>query len=62
MIEENMKIVDMDERKAYLMKMNKIAMEEKLSLLPLHYQVDVYAIQKNKGIKFTPQAGPVDGV
>ncbi len=55
MIEENMKIVDMDERKAYLMKMNKFAMEEKLALLPLHYQVDVYAVQKGKGIKFTPR-------
>jgi len=55
MIEENMKIVDIDERKAYLMKMNKIAMEDKLAFLPLHYQVDVYAIQKNKGIKFTPR-------
>jgi peptide/nickel transport system substrate-binding protein len=55
MIEENMSIVNMEERKSYLKKMNKTAMEEKVAMIPLHYQVDIYAIQKGKGITFVPR-------
>ncbi len=55
MIEANMNIVDLAERKAYLQKLNKIAMEDKLAMIPLHYQMDIYAIQKDKGIAFTPR-------
>ena len=55
MIEENMAIVDLAERKAYLQKLNKMAVEDKLAMIPLHYQMDIYAIQKDKGITFTPR-------
>lgn len=55
MIEENMSIVNMEDRKAYLKKMNKTAMEEKVAMIPLHYQVDIYAIQKGRSITFTPR-------
>jgi peptide/nickel transport system substrate-binding protein len=30
-------------------------MEDKVAVIPLHYQVDVYAKQKGKGIKFIPR-------
>lgn len=55
MIEQNIKIVDLKERKQFLQKLNKKAMEEKVAVIPLHYQVDLYAIQKDKGINFAPR-------
>jgi peptide/nickel transport system substrate-binding protein len=32
-----------------------MAMADKVAWIPLHYQVDIYAIQKDKGIKFQPR-------
>ena len=32
-----------------------MAMVDKITWIPLHYQVDIYAIQKGKGVKFTPR-------
>jgi peptide/nickel transport system substrate-binding protein len=47
-------IVDPDERKLTLQKLNKLAMDN-IVWIPLHYQEDLYAIQKGKGIKFQPR-------
>ncbi len=55
MIEQNMSIVNASDRKTYLQDMNKIAMEDKLAMIPLHYQMDIYAVQKGKGITFVPR-------
>lgn len=55
MIEATGEIVDPAEREKSLQKLNKIAMEEKIAWIPLHYQQDIYAIQKNKKIAFQPR-------
>ena len=47
-------IVDPTERKTVLEQLNKLAMD-KVAVIPLHYQQDLYAIQKDKGIQFTPR-------
>ena len=47
-------IVDPEERKMTLQKLNKMAMDN-IAWIPLHYQEDLYAIQKGKGIKFQPR-------
>jgi peptide/nickel transport system substrate-binding protein len=48
-------IVDPAERKMTLQKLNKLAMVDKIAWIPLHYQEDLYAVQKGKGIKFQPR-------
>ena len=48
-------IVDRDQRKATLQELNKMAMVDKIAWIPLHYQVDLYAMQKDKGISFDPR-------
>ena len=48
-------IVDPAERKATLQKLNKLATADKIAWIPLHYQEDLYAIQKGKGITFQPR-------
>jgi peptide/nickel transport system substrate-binding protein len=48
-------IVEPAERKMTLQKLNKLAMVDKITWIPLHYQEDLYAIQKGKGIKFQPR-------
>lgn len=55
LLESTADMVDMAERKAALQKLNKMAMVDKIAWIPLHYQVDLYAIQANKGITFTPR-------
>ena len=47
-------IVDPQERKQTLQKLNKLAMDN-IAWIPLHYQEDLYAIQQGKGIKFQPR-------
>jgi len=47
-------IVDPAERQAALEKLNKMAME-KIAVIPLHFQQDLYAAQKDNGIQFTPR-------
>jgi peptide/nickel transport system substrate-binding protein len=54
LLESTANIVDPAERKAALEKLNKMAME-KIAVIPLHYQQDLYAIQKGKGIQFVPR-------
>jgi peptide/nickel transport system substrate-binding protein len=48
-------IVNPQERGKVLQQLNKIAMVDKIIWIPLHYQEDLYAIQKGKGIKFQPR-------
>jgi peptide/nickel transport system substrate-binding protein len=48
-------IVDPEKRKKVLQDLNKIAMVDKIAWIPLHYQQDLYAVQKGKGIKFQPR-------
>ena len=48
-------IVNPQERGKVLQKLNKMAMVDKIIWIPLHYQEDLYAIQKGKGIKFQPR-------
>ncbi len=48
-------IADREKREKVLRDLNKMAMVDKITWIPLHYQQDIYAIQKGKGIKFTPR-------
>ncbi|MGD8990967.1 MAG: ABC transporter substrate-binding protein [Desulfobacterales bacterium] len=48
-------IVNPQERAKVLQQLNKMAMVDKIAWIPLHYQEDLYAIQKGKGIKFQPR-------
>jgi peptide/nickel transport system substrate-binding protein len=54
LLESTAGMVDQAKRKKVLQNLNKMAMD-KIAVIPLHYQVDLYAIQKGKGIKFTPR-------
>ncbi len=55
LIEASADIIDRAAREQVLQDLNKIAMEEKIVWIPLHYQEDLYAIQKDKGIGFSPR-------
>ena len=55
LLESTASIVDQKVRKKVLQDLNKIAMVDKIAWIPLHYQQDIYAIQKGKGIKFQPR-------
>jgi peptide/nickel transport system substrate-binding protein len=48
-------IVNQDSRKTVLQYINKLATAENIACIPLHYQEDIYAIQKGKGITFQPR-------
>ena len=48
-------IVNPQERGKVLQQLNKMAMVDKIAWIPLHYQEDLYAIQKGKGISFKPR-------
>jgi len=39
-----------------LQLLNKVAMEEKIAVIPLHYQEDSYAVYKGRGINFQPRS------
>jgi peptide/nickel transport system substrate-binding protein len=54
LLESTADIVDPAERGKVLQQVNKLAMEN-ISAIPLHYQQDIYAVQKDKGITFTPR-------
>jgi len=45
--------IDENERLGYLLKAQKIALVEDMSVIPLHFQVDLYASSKN--VKFSPR-------
>ena len=56
LLEVSAEIVGPDLRARALRLLNKVAMEEKIAVIPLHYQEDSYAVYKGRGIKFTPRA------
>lgn len=47
--------IDLDERERILQKMNEMAME-RVAVIPLHYQLDTYAINRQSGVNFKPRA------
>ena len=55
LLESTADIVDRADRKQVLQDLNKIAMTDKIAVIPLHYQEDLYAVQKGKNIQFTPR-------
>jgi len=54
LLESTADIINPEKRKQALMKLNKMAMD-KIFVIPLHYQEDLYAIQAGKGIQFSPR-------
>ncbi len=56
LLESTAGIVDQGKRLQVIQDLNKMAMVDKIAWIPLHYQQDMYAIQKGKGIKFQPRA------
>lgn len=55
LLESTADILDPHERGKVLQQLNKMAMVDKIVWIPLHYQEDLYATQKGKGIKFNPR-------
>jgi len=55
LLESTADIVDPAQREKTLQALNKMAMVDKIVWIPLHYQEDLYAIQKGKGIQFQPR-------
>jgi peptide/nickel transport system substrate-binding protein len=55
LLESTADIVDIAKREKVLQDLNKMAMEDLIVWIPLHYQVDIYALQKDKGINFQPR-------
>jgi peptide/nickel transport system substrate-binding protein len=55
LLESTADIINPQERGQVLQKLNKMAMVDKIVWIPLHYQVDLYALQKGKGINFQPR-------
>jgi len=56
LLEESALIVDPEVRAEKLTLLSRMAMEEKVAYIPLHYQEDSYAVYKGKGIEFSPRA------
>jgi len=56
LFEESSEIVDLSLRAEKLKLLARTAMEEKIAVIPLHYQEDSYAVYKGRGIEFTPRA------
>ncbi len=54
MIIESASILDRAKREEALQTINKTSVED-ISWIPLHYQQDLYAVQKGSGVKFTPR-------
>ena len=55
LLESTAMMIDTAKRKETLQQLNKMAMVDQIVWIPLHYQEDLYAIQKNKGITFNPR-------
>jgi peptide/nickel transport system substrate-binding protein len=55
LLESTADMVNPDERMKTLQDLNKMAMVDKIVWIPLHYQEDLYADLKGKGIKFSPR-------
>ncbi len=54
-LEYTSSMVDQENREELLQDLTKMAMVDKIALIPLHYQHDLYAIQKGRGIRFQPR-------
>jgi peptide/nickel transport system substrate-binding protein len=48
-------IIDRDEREKALQEINRMSVED-VAWIPLHYQQDIFAVVKGKGIQFTPRS------
>ncbi len=48
-------IIDRGEREKALQEINRMSVED-VAWIPLHYQQDIFAVVKGKGIKFTPRS------
>ena len=55
LLESTADMIDVEEREKALMELNKMAMEDQIVWIPLHYQEDLYAVQKDKGVTFSPR-------
>lgn len=55
LLEATAGIINPQDRGKVLQVLNKMAMMDKIVWIPLHYQEDLYAIQKGKGIRFQPR-------
>lgn len=53
-IEESAKVLDADKRRELLEEVMHIALIEEQNIIPLHYQVDLYAVSKK--VEMTPRA------
>jgi len=48
-------VVDQKNRETLLQDLNKMAMVDKIALIPLHYQHDLYGIHKGGIMRFKPR-------
>jgi len=55
LLESTAEIIDIAKREKVLQDLNKMAMVDQIVWIPLHYQVDLYALQKGRGIAFQPR-------
>ncbi len=55
MIIDSASILDREERRKALQEINRKAVED-VAWIPLHYQQDIFAVVKGKGIKYNPRA------
>lgn len=53
-LEESIDMADEEKRLQTLQKVNRMYME-KVAIIPLHYQQQIYAVQEDAGINFTPR-------
>jgi len=49
-------VIDPEIRGDVLRAMNRLAMEEEIAVIPLHYQEDTYAVYQGRGINFKPRS------
>ncbi len=55
LIESANVMVDAAQREKALQDLNKMAMVDKITWIPLHYQMDVYAVRKDSKLNFQPR-------
>jgi len=55
LLESTADMTDRAQREKALQDLNKMAMQDLITWIPLHYQENLYAIQKSKNIAFTPR-------
>jgi len=55
LLESTAEIIDVQKREKVLQDLNRMAMVDQIVWIPLHYQVDLYAVLKDRGVKFEPR-------